>query len=115
MGITIALDDFGTGYSSLTYLWKFPFDVVKIDRTFVSGMKLDPKANAIVNTIVALGRTLDVTVTAEGVETTAQAQALKEVGCDQVQGFLYGRPVSGVSASALVDADARSAPLAAAG
>ncbi|HEY0306595.1 MAG TPA: bifunctional diguanylate cyclase/phosphodiesterase [Acidobacteriaceae bacterium] len=111
MGITIALDDFGTGYSSLTYLWKFPFDVVKIDRTFVSGMKLDPKANAIVNTIVALGRTLDLTVTAEGVETTAQAQALKEVGCDQVQGFLYGRPVSGVSASALVDAGARSTPI----
>jgi diguanylate cyclase (GGDEF)-like protein len=111
MGITIALDDFGTGYSSLTYLWKFPFDVVKIDRSFVSGMKLDPQANAIVNTIVALGRTLDLTVTAEGVETTAQALALKEVGCDQVQGFLYGRPVNGVSASALVDADARSTPI----
>jgi len=74
MGISIALDDFGTGYSSLTYLWKFPFDKVKIDRSFVMEMEVDPKAAAIVNTIVAMGRTLELSITAEGVETQAQAQ-----------------------------------------
>jgi len=66
MGISIALDDFGTGYSSLTYLWKFPFDKVKIDRSFVMEMEVDPKAAAIVNTIVAMGRTLELSITAEG-------------------------------------------------
>jgi diguanylate cyclase (GGDEF)-like protein len=104
MGISIALDDFGTGYSSLTYLWKFPFDKVKIDRSFVMEMENDPKAGAIVNTVVAMGRTLQLSITAEGVETQAQAQALREAGCDQAQGFLFGRPLSAVSANALVNA-----------
>jgi diguanylate cyclase (GGDEF)-like protein len=102
MGISIALDDFGTGYSSLAYLWKFPFDVVKIDRSFVTAMEIDPKADAIVKTIVALGKTLFLTVTAEGVETSAQAQSLSTAGCDQVQGYLFGRPMSATSASTLV-------------
>jgi len=104
MGISIALDDFGTGYSSLTYLWKFPFDKVKIDRSFVMEMDLDSKAEAIVNTIVALGKTLDLTITAEGVETEAQAQALSDAGCDQAQGYLFGRPLSLASADALANA-----------
>jgi EAL domain-containing protein (putative c-di-GMP-specific phosphodiesterase class I) len=104
MGISIALDDFGTGYSSLTYLWKFPFDKVKIDRSFVMEMDLDSKAEAIVNTIVALGKTLDLTITAEGVETEAQAQALNNAGCDQAQGYLFGRPLSLASADALANA-----------
>jgi EAL domain-containing protein (putative c-di-GMP-specific phosphodiesterase class I) len=105
MGISIALDDFGTGYSSLTYLWKFPFDAVKIDRSFVIAMKIDPKADAIVKTIVALGKTLFLTVTAEGVETSAQAQTLIDAGCDQVQGYLFGRPMTATSASTLVQND----------
>ncbi|WP_263354994.1 putative bifunctional diguanylate cyclase/phosphodiesterase [Acidicapsa acidisoli] len=105
MGISIALDDFGTGYSSLTYLWKFPFDKVKIDRSFVTEMEIDLKASAIVSTIVALGRTLDLTVTAEGVETQAQANALCEAGCDQAQGYLFGRPLSLKAANELVNAD----------
>jgi diguanylate cyclase (GGDEF)-like protein len=103
MGIAIALDDFGTGYSSLAYLWKFPFDKVKVDRSFVSQMELDPKAAAIVYTVVALGRTLDLTVTAEGVETLAQAEALKDAGCDEGQGYLFGRPVSAAAAIELID------------
>jgi diguanylate cyclase (GGDEF)-like protein len=110
MGISIALDDFGTGYSSLAYLWKFPFDTVKIDRSFVAEMNLDPKAGAIVKTIVALGRTLDLTVTAEGVETPAQARALSEAGCDQAQGYLFSRPLSATLANALVDAEPSSTP-----
>jgi diguanylate cyclase (GGDEF)-like protein len=103
MGISIALDDFGTGYSSLSYLWKFPFDKVKIDRSFVAEMDTDPKAAAIVNTIVAMGKTLELRITAEGVETQAQAQALRVAGCDQAQGYLYGRPLSQISANALAN------------
>lgn len=103
MGISIALDDFGTGYSSLTYLWKFPFDKVKIDRSFVIEMETDSKAAAIVNTIVAMGKTLQLSITAEGVETQAQAKSLREAGCDQAQGYLYGRPLSQMSANALVN------------
>jgi diguanylate cyclase (GGDEF)-like protein len=101
MGISIALDDFGTGYSSLSYLWKFPFDRVKIDRSFVIELETDPKAAAIVSTIVALGRTLHLKITAEGVETPAQAQALRDAGCDQAQGYLFGRPLSAAAANAL--------------
>ena len=92
-GIHIALDDFGTGYSSLTYLWKFPFDKVKIDRSFVMGMNQDTKAVAIVKSIIGLGKALDLTITAEGVETEAQAQILREAGCDQAQGYLFSRPL----------------------
>ena len=106
IGVSIALDDFGTGYSSLSYLWKFPFDTVKIDRSFVMEMELDPKAGAIINTIVALGRTLGLVVTAEGVETPTQAQALAEAGCDQAQGYWFGRPLSITSASKLIDSSA---------
>jgi diguanylate cyclase (GGDEF)-like protein len=110
IGISIALDDFGTGYSSLAYLWKFPFDVVKIDRSFVTAMQIDPKADAIVKTIVALGKTLFLTVTAEGVETSAQAQTLSAAGCDHVQGYLFGRPLSATSASALIQNDRENVP-----
>ena len=106
MGISIALDDFGTGYSSLTYLWKFPFDKVKIDRSFVTEMEVDAKAAAIVDSIVALGRALHLTVTAEGIETEAQARALVASGCDQAQGYLFGRPLSSNSANALAGAHA---------
>jgi EAL domain-containing protein (putative c-di-GMP-specific phosphodiesterase class I) len=93
LGVAIALDDFGTGYSSLTYLWKFPFDKVKIDRSFVMGMNQDTKAVAIVNAIIGLGKAFDLTITAEGVETEAQAQILREAGCDQAQGYLFSRPL----------------------
>jgi EAL domain-containing protein (putative c-di-GMP-specific phosphodiesterase class I) len=109
LGVSIVLDDFGTGYSSLTYLWKFPFDTVKIDQLFVSEMETDPKAAAIVNTIAALGKVLGLTITAEGVETQAQARILREAGCDQAQGFLFGRPLPAASATALADSEFSSA------
>ena len=105
MGVSIALDDFGTGYSSLTYLWRFPFDTVKIDRSFVIDMETDPKAAAIVKTIVSLGRALDLTIAAEGVETPAQARVLREAGCDRAQGFLFGRPLPARSATALANSE----------
>ena len=94
LGVSIALDDFGTGYSSLSYLWRFPFDKVKIDASFVRQLKRDRKAAAIAKSIIALGRTLQLRVTAEGIETAAQARALAEAGCDEGQGFLLGRPLT---------------------
>jgi diguanylate cyclase (GGDEF)-like protein len=105
MGISIALDDFGTGYSSLSYLWKFPFDKVKIDRSFVSEMQTDPKATAIVNSVVAMARTLDLIVTAEGVELPAQEKALREAGCDLAQGYLFGRPIPEAQVAAWIAAE----------
>jgi len=92
IGVKIAMDDFGTGYSSLSYLARFPFSKIKIDRQFIRNMTRDPATRAIVRTIIALGKSLDVTITAEGVETPEQAEILSEFGCGQVQGFLYGRP-----------------------
>jgi EAL domain-containing protein (putative c-di-GMP-specific phosphodiesterase class I) len=89
----------------LSYLWKFPFDKVKVDRSFVSQMEDDPKAAAIVDTVVALGKTLDLTITAEGVETPEQAKALKHAGCDQGQGYLFGRPLSADAAIGLINSN----------
>jgi diguanylate cyclase (GGDEF)-like protein len=105
LGVSIALDDFGTGYSSLTYLWKFPIDTVKIDQSFVREMETEPKASAIIQTIMSLGKVLDLTITAEGVETQEQARILKEAGCDQAQGFLFGRPLLVASANALANSE----------
>jgi diguanylate cyclase (GGDEF)-like protein len=94
-GVRIALDDFGTGYSSLTYLQKFPVDKIKIDRAFVHNLDAgDGPSNAIVQAIVDLARAMGVEVTAEGVETEAQRDALKRIGCDELQGFLFSRPLN---------------------
>jgi diguanylate cyclase (GGDEF)-like protein len=105
LGVSIALDDFGTGFSSLTYLWKFPFDTIKIDRSFVIDMETEPKAAAIVHTITSLGKVLGLTITAEGVETQEQARILREAGCDHAQGFLFGCPLPVASASALANSE----------
>jgi diguanylate cyclase (GGDEF)-like protein/PAS domain S-box-containing protein len=95
LGLTLAIDDFGTGYSSLAYLRRLPIDVLKIDRSFVTESELDANGLAIVKTILALGRTLGMTVVAEGVETQKQALLLRRLGCHQLQGFLFGVPVPG--------------------
>ena len=92
MGIRIAMDDFGTGYSSLAYLWRFPFDKVKIDRAFTQNLGDDPKVNLIVHSIISLAHSLDIRVNAEGVETPSQMAALQDHGCDELQGFLLGHP-----------------------
>ncbi|CRI64631.1 putative Diguanylate cyclase [Thiocapsa sp. KS1] len=91
-GVGFALDDFGTGYSSLSYLKRLPFDQLKIDRTFVLDVLTDTNAAAIARTIIALGRTLELAVIAEGVETEAQRDWLAAHGCHAYQGYLYGRP-----------------------
>lgn len=94
LGVRITLDDFGTGYSSLGYLRRFPFDAVKIDRSFVHGLCSDRESGMIVHSILALCRSLNLRVTAEGVETPEQLATLCEYGCDMVQGYLLGRPAS---------------------
>jgi EAL domain-containing protein (putative c-di-GMP-specific phosphodiesterase class I) len=91
-GFRIALDDFGTGYSSLSYLRQLHVDKIKIDRSFVADLQHSKDARAIVAAIVTLGRAIGLTVSAEGVETHAQAEILLAAGCDQLQGFLYGAP-----------------------
>lgn len=89
-GFRISIDDFGTGYSSLSYLTRLPIDELKIDRSFVSGSQRSP---IVLNTIVAMGRALNIHVVAEGVETAAQQQELVKCGCDLLQGFLLGKPM----------------------
>lgn len=93
-GVRLSLDDFGTGYSSLNYLWRFPFDNLKIDRSFVSDIESDSrKSRAILNSIVSLSDTLGITTTAEGVETAEQMAAIELLKCDFVQGFLMSQPL----------------------
>jgi len=92
LGVSIAMDDFGTGYSSLGYLWKFGFDKLKIDRSFIAGLADDKeKVREVLETIILLGHRLDMTVTAEGIETEEQAQVLADLNCDYFQGYLYGK------------------------
>ncbi|TVV76873.1 EAL domain-containing protein [Sphingomonas solaris] len=93
LGIRIALDDFGTGYSSLSYLRRFPFDKIKIDRSFVTDINLTQSAAAIVHAIVDLARALGMETTAEGVEDEAQLAELRHQGCSSIQGFLLSRPI----------------------
>ena len=94
LGVSLVLDDFGTGYSSLSYLWKLPLDKVKIDRTFINAAtELGRKIHPVLDTIVSLGRALDMHVTAEGIETPEQADYFATLGCDQMQGYFFSRPV----------------------
>jgi len=92
LGVRIAMDDFGTGYSSLKYLRSFPFDKIKIDRSFVNELGIRLDSAAIVRAVAELGRSLAMTTTAEGVETEAQLAHLKHEGCTEVQGYLFSRP-----------------------
>lgn len=102
LGVRIALDDFGTGYSSLSYLRSFPFDKIKIDRSFVADMESRADAAAIVRAVASLGTSLGMTTTAEGIETQAQLDRLRADGCTQVQGFLLSRPLDALKFRALL-------------
>lgn len=97
LGVQIAMDDFGTGYSSLSYLQAFPFDRIKIDASFIRTLSTSPQAKAIVRAVVALGESLEMPITAEGVETPEQRAFLAELNCEEIQGYLVGRPSPVVS------------------
>lgn len=93
LGVLLALDDFGTGYSSLSYLTKFPFDRLKIDKSFIQDIETDRKAKAIMRAISTLSEDLDIAITVEGIETEAQVEFLKTIHCDQFQGYFFSSAV----------------------
>ena len=98
LGLSLSMDDFGTGYSSLSYLHQFPFERLKIDRSFVDTMNHDPKSDAIVRTILLLGKNLKMEVVAEGIESSRQLELLRALQCGLGQGFLFSRPLSAANA-----------------
>jgi PAS domain S-box-containing protein/diguanylate cyclase (GGDEF)-like protein len=105
MGVSVAIDDFGTGYCSLSYLAKLPVTALKIDRTFVVGMTEGADSLAIVSSIIAMAHALKLRVVAEGVETEQQARLLRPLGCDEAQGYLFGKPVSHIEIEQLLRSD----------
>ena len=107
LGVRLAMDDFGTGYSSLSYLRSFPFDGLKIDRSFISGLAASGDDQSIIEAIVGLGRALSLTVTAEGVETIEQLQALQDARCDEVQGYFLSRPMDAQAIGHLIGVHAK--------
>ena len=106
LGCQVALDDFGTGYSSLGYLRKLQFSTIKVDRSFVQGAAQGSSESlAIVRAVVAMAQSLEMKTTAEGVETEEEAKLVRDMGCDRIQGFHFGRPMTSVDACALFDRD----------
>ena len=104
MGMKVAIDDFGTGYSSLSYLNNFPSDLLKIDKSFIDQMSLSESSRQYVAMIISIGHILDLKVISEGVESSDQVEALKNIGCDYIQGFVWGKPLSPEDAGKLVGA-----------
>jgi EAL domain-containing protein (putative c-di-GMP-specific phosphodiesterase class I) len=104
LGVRIALDDFGTGYSSLSYLQRFPFDKIKIDRCFVKDIAGPAGSSSIVQAIVNIAAASNMTTTAEGVETVPQMELLRELGCTEMQGYLFSPAISGAEIQRLLHA-----------
>ena len=102
LGVRLAIDDFGTGYSSLSYLKRFPLDTLKIDRSFVDGLGDDSQETAIVQSVIALARALNLSTTGEGIETPGQQEHLRALGCDAGQGYLFARPAPAREIEALL-------------
>ena len=94
LGVRIAIDDFGTGYSSLSYLHRLPIDVLKIDRSFIENLNEPDGTRPIVEAVLSMANTLGLRVVAEGVETAEQLSALRQSGCDLIQGYFFSRPVT---------------------
>jgi predicted signal transduction protein with EAL and GGDEF domain len=109
MGVKISLDDFGTGYSSLSYLRSFPFDKIKIDRSFVQELATRDDSMAIIRAVTSLGKSLGMATTAEGVETHAQLELLRREGCTQVQGYLFSKPRPAADVEGMLSAPRTSA------
>ena len=102
MGIMIAIDDFGTGYSSLSYLNEFPANLLKIDKSFIDKLNTNDKSKQYVAGIINLGHTMGFDVISEGVEEDAQIETLREIGCDLIQGFIWGKPLLPEDAGKLI-------------
>jgi EAL domain-containing protein (putative c-di-GMP-specific phosphodiesterase class I) len=109
-GVRLAIDDFGTGYSSISVMKKFPVDTIKIDRSFVQDLPDDSEDQAIAQAIISMGRALGMTIIAEGVETEEQAAFLRAHGCDEMQGYLFSRPVSAERIPGILEANRRMTP-----
>jgi EAL domain-containing protein (putative c-di-GMP-specific phosphodiesterase class I) len=101
-GFILSLDDFGTGFSSIGYLRQFPFDLLKVDRSFIRDLGLNSTANALVQSLVSLGDAMDLSVIAEGIENEDQLKLLRLVQCEYVQGFLVSRPIPADALTALL-------------
>jgi EAL domain-containing protein (putative c-di-GMP-specific phosphodiesterase class I) len=110
LGVRIAIDDFGTGYSSLNYLRHLPVDVLKIDRSFVTDVSASARDRAVATAIVQLAQALDITVVAEGVETQEQATFFRQLGCHEMQGYLFCRPQPPQALAAWLTAPGAQAP-----
>jgi EAL domain-containing protein (putative c-di-GMP-specific phosphodiesterase class I) len=104
LGVGVAIDDFGTGYSSLSYLARLPAETLKIDRSFIKAMTEDPSSMTLVQTIISLAHSLHLRVVAEGVETEEQANILRLLRCDEMQGYLFSRPVARADLEVLLQA-----------
>ena len=102
LGLSLAIDDFGTGYSSLAHLHRFPFDFLKVDQSFVSAMEGKRENRQIIETIIGLGHSLDKAIIAEGVETASELAALRGMGCEIGQGYLFARPLPAAEAEELL-------------
>jgi len=102
LGVRLAIDDFGVGYSSLTHLKRFPIDTLKVDRSFIHDLPQDPEDKAICQAIIAMGKSLNLTVVAEGVETLDQQTFLQDNNCDQMQGFFFSKPIPSDQFAALL-------------
>jgi diguanylate cyclase (GGDEF)-like protein len=110
LGVRISMDDFGTGYSSLSYLRSFPFDKIKIDRTFMRDLKSKGDSLAIIKAVIGLGQSLGMSTTAEGIETEDQLAAVRDQGCNEVQGFLFSPPISAQAVTEMLAKEAASRP-----
>jgi predicted signal transduction protein with EAL and GGDEF domain len=115
IGIRISMDDFGTGYSSLSYLRAFPFDKIKIDRSFMRDLESRGDSLAIIKAVIGLGHSLGMATTAEGVETEEQLEAVREQGCNEVQGFLFSPPLEPAQVHSLLAGESQPIPLRRAG
>ena len=111
LGVTLSLDDFGTGYSSLSYLKQLPIDTLKIDKSFVREIGPNANDNTLVQTIIALGHSLGMTMIAEGVESLEHLDTLKSFGCDEIQGYWLAKPMTASDCLAFIQEHERSAQL----
>ena len=110
LGVRLATDDFGTGYSSLGQLKNFPIDTLKVDRSFIRDLATDSEDKAITSAIIAMGKTLSLTVVAEGVETVEQQNFLREQACDEMQGYYFSKPVAAEEFATLLRSGRSPAP-----